>query len=638
MRGYLSLSKEEPAVQQRRPTARTLAGRTGTPHRRRRSRRRSRREVSYPTTAKLKRREEKCRCGRRRGGDPPSPPVGERRSGARAARGRRAGYRASGPERSEAARVSPRRGCSSGEARNPAGYPTPKRPCGEVGSHSIPTAARGAAQAPPAGASPAAREGSHRRRCAPKRHGTMTPSRSSDTREAQATAHLSLGLGARRGARRGGAGRGRGLGRAGQRRSPEVAPRRQRGLVVPLHGAPAPSRCRRSRAPRTPSCGCTRLRDRPTAQLYREVVVTSRHARSRRAQCFSTCGNDSRWTKRDAPSSGTHAPEGRAAGRVRRISPQHEGREGDEGDAIATRSRSGARLGRTRVSESRTSRRPHAACTHVMCTHNLPVRHQTAAHDSSAALKRHHRAPRRRRRLARRHPARGGAAASASRRRRRRCGGAVHIRGRGLFDRGCTTPLGISWRGASSATFRRRCTAPGAATTAACNSRCRARTSPQPCSRGQPPPVRTLQHHACGVIECCRLAAARPARRRTRGCGGSPSSARAARTRSSRRSRTRARTCRLEALWVAPDEPDLDNTLNMLSTLSLPNLGMATPRRWARAAPLVRARLNSGVVVTLGGNAPSGVLGHASAAIELAEQIERGRRRRDRRHLSGGGS
>ena len=30
---------------------------------------------------------------------------------------------------------------------------------------------------------------------------------------------------------------------------------------------------------------------------------------------------------------------------------------------------------------------------------------------------------------------------------------------------------------------------------------------------------------------------------------------------------------KLEALWVAPDAPDLDNTLNMLSTLSLPNLG-----------------------------------------------------------------
>ena len=79
---------------------------------------------------------------------------------------------------------------------------------------------------------------------------------------------------------------------------------------------------------------------------------------------------------------------------------------------------------------------------------------------------------------------------------------------------------------------------------------------------------------------------------------------------------------KLEALWVAPDEPDLDNTLNMLSTLSLPNLGSYATSMGA-AASLV-ARLRSGVVVTLGGNAPSGVLGHASAAIELAEQIEKG--------------
>ena len=47
--------------------------------------------------------------------------------------------------------------------------------------------------------------------------------------------------------------------------------------------------------------------------------------------------------------------------------------------------------------------------------------------------------------------------------------------------------------------------------------------------------------------------------------------------------------------------------------------------RWTvRAAASLVARLRSGVVVTLGGNAPSGVLGHASAAIELAEQIEKG--------------
>ena len=370
VRGYLSLSKEEPAVQQRRPTARTLAGRTGTPHRRRRSRRRSRREVKYPTTAKLKRREEKCRCGRRRGGDPPSPPVGERRSGARQLVG-------GAPATVPPGRSDPRRrGSARAEDVAPAKRGTPR-----ATQHQNARAARwghtvsrlrlaGATQAPPAGASPAAREGSHRRRCA--RSATAAPDALEVVRHSRPRPLLTCRSGSGRGAGRGAAARGAGAGSAGLGSA---------GHLRSHHAANAVSWCHCMERLLRPGADevvhherrrvDARASETGQRRSSREVVVTSRHARSRRAQCFSTCGHGSRWTKRDAPSSGTHAPEGRAAGRVRRISPQHEGREGDEGDAIATRSRSGARLGRTRVSESRTSRRPHAACTHVMCTHNL---------------------------------------------------------------------------------------------------------------------------------------------------------------------------------------------------------------------------------------------------------------------------
>ena len=88
----------------------------------------------------------------------------------------------------------------------------------------------------------------------------------------------------------------------------------------------------------------------------------------------------------------------------------------------------------------------------------------------------------------------------------------------------------------------------------------------------------------------------------------------------------RAKLANVNVAWLQPDQPDLDNSLNMLSTLSLPLGG--SRGTWGRPAPmaaeLLRACLGGGVALPLGGNNPSGVLGQAGGALELAEQIERG--------------
>jgi hypothetical protein len=88
----------------------------------------------------------------------------------------------------------------------------------------------------------------------------------------------------------------------------------------------------------------------------------------------------------------------------------------------------------------------------------------------------------------------------------------------------------------------------------------------------------------------------------------------------------RAGLANVNVAWLQPDLPDLDNSLNMLSTLSLPLGG--SRGTWGRPAPmltgLLRACLGGGVALPLGGNNPSGVLGQAGGALELAEQIERG--------------
>jgi len=83
---------------------------------------------------------------------------------------------------------------------------------------------------------------------------------------------------------------------------------------------------------------------------------------------------------------------------------------------------------------------------------------------------------------------------------------------------------------------------------------------------------------------------------------------------------------RVYPLWGVADPPDLDNTLNMLSSLSFPMPGCQT---WGRAAGVLFKLLSaivrgSGFLFPPGGNNPAGVLGQAAGPLELAEQIGRG--------------
>lgn len=78
-------------------------------------------------------------------------------------------------------------------------------------------------------------------------------------------------------------------------------------------------------------------------------------------------------------------------------------------------------------------------------------------------------------------------------------------------------------------------------------------------------------------------------------------------------------------LWIA-DPSDLDNTLNMLSTLSFP---LERSETWGKPIPLLVALItalvrNNSFILPLGGNNPSGVLGQVGGMLELAEQIDAG--------------
>jgi len=81
-------------------------------------------------------------------------------------------------------------------------------------------------------------------------------------------------------------------------------------------------------------------------------------------------------------------------------------------------------------------------------------------------------------------------------------------------------------------------------------------------------------------------------------------------------------------LW-ARDEPDFDNTLNMLSTLSfgpVKHFVWGTYRGGLEAilAVIAALRSNDTIVTQAGGNSPAGVLGQVSGCLELADQIECG--------------
>ena len=78
-------------------------------------------------------------------------------------------------------------------------------------------------------------------------------------------------------------------------------------------------------------------------------------------------------------------------------------------------------------------------------------------------------------------------------------------------------------------------------------------------------------------------------------------------------------------LWMSKDVPDLDNTLNMLSSLSFIGDAGIT---WANMFSVLRSMLvgifsDDCFVLPPGGNNPAGVLGQVGGLLELAEQIQR---------------
>lgn len=87
-------------------------------------------------------------------------------------------------------------------------------------------------------------------------------------------------------------------------------------------------------------------------------------------------------------------------------------------------------------------------------------------------------------------------------------------------------------------------------------------------------------------------------------------------------------------VWIQPDLPDLDNTLNMLSTLTMDNItGNASNSNhkqqhntWGQGVSTITSLLHplltgNGIVLPPGGNNPAGVLGQIGGLLELAEQI-----------------
>lgn len=79
----------------------------------------------------------------------------------------------------------------------------------------------------------------------------------------------------------------------------------------------------------------------------------------------------------------------------------------------------------------------------------------------------------------------------------------------------------------------------------------------------------------------------------------------------------------IEALTFLPDKPDLDNTLNLLSSLSFGGRVVLTKLAGLRTL-LSRLRAQHDRVFPPGGHNVCGVLGQVGACLELAEQIERG--------------
>ena len=86
--------------------------------------------------------------------------------------------------------------------------------------------------------------------------------------------------------------------------------------------------------------------------------------------------------------------------------------------------------------------------------------------------------------------------------------------------------------------------------------------------------------------------------------------------------------CAINPCWFDSDKPDLDNTLNMLSTFSFPigfsfNWGMKPGFLEAVGAIWGAITQDVFLPLMLGGNCPVGVLGQVGGVLELAEQIHR---------------
>jgi hypothetical protein len=83
---------------------------------------------------------------------------------------------------------------------------------------------------------------------------------------------------------------------------------------------------------------------------------------------------------------------------------------------------------------------------------------------------------------------------------------------------------------------------------------------------------------------------------------------------------------KITPVWMQQDVPELDNTLNMLSTLTMGNVN--EQKTWGDSGVLSTllgpVLLGSGLVLPPGGNSPAGVIGQIGGALELAEQIENG--------------
>ncbi|KAJ3227115.1 hypothetical protein HK099_003334 [Clydaea vesicula] len=85
----------------------------------------------------------------------------------------------------------------------------------------------------------------------------------------------------------------------------------------------------------------------------------------------------------------------------------------------------------------------------------------------------------------------------------------------------------------------------------------------------------------------------------------------------------------ISIIHAGPDEPELDNTLNVLSTISFKpsTLLHFDPSEGSRVKVILKTLFysdNVDKIFNMGGNNITGVLGQIGAAIELGEQIERG--------------